>query len=135
AIRLAAGPSRFVVLRDPEEVWRVLVADAASFRPGKWKRRARRFHGATLNTLDGEEHRRRRLLLQPSLDRRRIARFEPAIAARVERAQRGWRDGARIRLREELDRLSLAVAGEALLSAELDPELATSLGVVMAGVP
>ena len=134
-VRFAAGPSRFVLVRDPQAVWRVLVTDADSFRPGKWKRRARRFVGDTLNTLDGEEHRRRRLLLQPSLDRRRIARFAPSIAARVEEAQRGWRDGARLRLRDELDPLSLVVAAEVLLSAELDPGLATSLGVVMAGVP
>jgi cytochrome P450 len=132
---VAAGPSRFVVVRDPQEVWRILVTDADAFRPGKWKRRARRFVGATLNTLDGEEHRRRRLLLQPSLDRRRIARFTPSIAARVEAAQRGWRDGARLRLRDELDRLSLGVAGEVLLSAELDPAFATALAVVMARVP
>jgi cytochrome P450 len=135
ALRLAAGPSRFLLVRDPHDVWRVLVTDADSFKPGKWKRRARRFVGETLNTLDGEEHRRRRLLLQPSLDRRRIARFAPSIAARVEEAQRGWQDGTRLRLRDELDRLSLTVAGEVLLSAELDPELATSLAVVMAGVP
>jgi cyclooctat-9-en-7-ol 5-monooxygenase len=132
---LAAGPSRFVLVRDPQAVWRILVTDADSFRPGKWKRRARRFVGDTLNTLDGEEHRRRRVLLQPSLDRRRIARFAPAIAAQVEGAQRGWREGARLRFRDELDRLSLPVAAEVLLSAELDRELATSLGVVMAGVP
>jgi cytochrome P450 len=134
-LSVAAGPSRFVVVRDPQEIWRVLVTDAESFRPGKWKRRARRFVGDTLNTLDGEEHRRRRLLLQPSLDRRRIARFAPSIAARVEAAQRGWQDGARLWLRDELDRLSLGVAGEVLLSAELDPELATSLAVVMGRVP
>ena len=134
-LHVAAGPSRFVVLRDPQVIWRVLVTDADSFEPGKWKRRARRFVGDTLNTLDGEEHRRRRLLLQPALDRRRIARFTPAIAARVEAAQCGWRDGARLRLRDELDRLSLEVAGEVLLSAELDRELATSLAVVMTRVP
>ena len=134
-LHVAAGPSRFVVLRDPDAIWRVLVTDADSFEPGKWKRRARRFVGDTLNTLDGEEHRRRRLLLQPSLDRRRIALFTPSIAERVEVAQRGWRDGARLRLRDELDRLSLSVAGEVLLSAELDPGLATSLGEVMAAVP
>jgi cytochrome P450 len=134
-LHVAAGPSRFVVVRDPGAIWRVLVTDADAFRPGKWKRRARRFVGDTLNTLDGEEHRRRRLLLQPSLDRRRIARFTPSIAARVEAAHRGWRDGARLRLRDELDRLSLGVAGEVLLSAELDPGLASSLVEVMAGVP
>jgi cyclooctat-9-en-7-ol 5-monooxygenase len=135
ALRLAAPTGRFVLVRDPQAVWRVLVTDADSFEPGKWKRRARRFVGDTLNTLDGDEHRRRRLLLQPSLDRRRIARFTPSIAARVEEAQRGWQDGARLRLRDELDRLALTVAGEVLLSAELDPELATSLSVVMAQVP
>jgi cytochrome P450 len=134
-LRLSAPAGRFVLVRDPQEVWRVLVTDADSFRPGKWKRRARRFFGDTLNTLDGEEHRRRRLLLQPSLDRRRITRFAPSIAARVETAQRGWQDGARLRLRDELDRLSLAVAGEVLLSTELDPELAASLAEVMARVP
>jgi cytochrome P450 len=134
-LRLTAGPSRFVVVRDPQEVWRVLVTDGGSFRAGKWKRRARRFVGDTLNTLDGEEHRRRRLLLQPALDRRRIARFEPAIAARVERLQAEWRDGGRLRLRDELRRLSLGATGEALLSAELEPSLAPALATVMASVP
>jgi cytochrome P450 len=134
-LRLAAVTGRFVLVRDPQEVWRILVTDADAFRPGKWKRRARRFVGDTLNTLDGEDHRRRRLLLQPSLDRRRIARFTPSIAARVVAAHRGWRDGARLRLRDELDRLSLGVAGKVLLSTELDPGLASSLVDVMAGVP
>ena len=124
-----------MVVRDPQAIWRVLVTDAESFRPGKWKRRARRFLGDTLNTLDGEEHRQRRLLLQPSLDRRRIARFEPSIAARVERAQATWTDGARISLRDELDRLSLGAAGEVLLSTELEPDLAGALGRVMSSVP
>jgi cytochrome P450 len=134
-VRFTAGPTRFVLVRDPQEIWRVLVTDADSYRPGKWKRRARRFLGDTLNTLAGEEHRRRRLLLQPALDRRRIARFERSIAARVERAQASWEDGARIRIRDELERLSLGAADEALLSAELEPELATALATVMAGVP
>ena len=134
-IPLSAGPSRFLLVRDPELVWRVLVTDADSFAPGKWKRRARRFVGATLNTLSGEEHRRRRQLLQPPLDRRRIARFAPAIAQRVERAQSAWEDGARIVLRDTLDPLSLGVAGDVLLSTELDPGLAAELLRIVAAVP
>jgi cytochrome P450 len=66
-VPLKAGRTRFLVAREPEAVWRVLVTDADAFRPGKWKRRARRFLGDTLNTLDGDEHRRRRLALQPVL--------------------------------------------------------------------
>ncbi|MDX6544133.1 MAG: pentalenene oxygenase [Gaiellaceae bacterium] len=134
-IPLRAGPSRFLLVRDPELVWRVLVTDADSFVPGKWKRRARRFVGATLNTLSGDEHRRRRQVLQPPLDRRRIARFAPAIAARVEAADEQWRDGTTIRLRDTLDPLSLAVAGEVLLSTDLPPGLANDLSRTMAALP
>jgi cytochrome P450 len=134
-IPLKAGPTRFLLVRDPELVWRVLVTDGDSFAPGKWKRRAKRFVGATLNTLSGDEHRRRRLLLQPALDRRRIPNFAPAIARRVERADHQWRDGVRIRLRDTLGPLSLGIAGEVLLSTELPPDLSHEFGRVMAAVP
>lgn len=134
-LSLSAGPTRFVLVRDPELVWGVLVTNADSFAPGKWKRRARRFVGAALNTLHGEEHRRRRLLLQPAFDRRRIASFEASIAERAERASADWEDGGQIELRDTLDPLSLAVAGEVLLSAELDPTLAHDLRAVVAAVP
>jgi cytochrome P450 len=136
--RLAAGPSRYALVRHPDAIWRVLVADADSFRQGKWKRRARRFVGETLNTLDGEEHRRRRLLLDPVLDRGRVTRFAPAIVARVERRQAAWRDGDRVVLRDELDPLALTMAGDVLLSADLESqsaELARALALVMRGVP
>ncbi len=134
-IPLSAGPTRFLLVRDPELVWRVLVTDDDSFAPGKWKRRARRFVGATLNTLSGDEHRQRRQLLQPPLDRRRIALFAPAIAERVAHAQSAWEDGARIVLRDTLDPLSLGVAGDVLLSTELDPGLADELRRIIAAVP
>ena len=132
---MRAGPSRFLLVRDPELVWRVLVTDADAFVPGKWKRRARRFGGATLNTLSGDEHRRRRQLLQPPLDRRRIAQFTPAIAERAEHAQNDWKDGARIVLRDTLDPLSLGIAGDVLLSSELDAGLAGELRQIIAAVP
>ncbi|MGH2956747.1 MAG: cytochrome P450 [Solirubrobacterales bacterium] len=137
-IRLRAGTGRYAVIRDPDAIWRVLVTESGSFRQGKWKRRARRFLGRTLNALDGEEHRQRRAMLDPSLDRRRIARLAPAIAARAERAHSGWQDGARLRLRDEIDPVVLTMAGDVLLSTDLEPasaELAAALTEVMRGVP
>ncbi len=129
---------RALLLRDPDEIWRVLVTDAGRFRQGKWKRRARRFLGPTLNTLDGPEHRERRLLVQPAVDRRRIAGFTDRIVARANEAQAGWRSGERFVLRERLDPLSLVMAGDALLDTDLTPQadaLAAALGVVMTSVP
>ena len=133
------GPyGRFLVVRDPDAIWGVLVSDAASFGPGKWKRRAARFLGATLNTLEGPDHRERRLLLQPVLDPRRVATFAPAVEVRARQAQATWAEGDRIRLRDHIDRFSLGVAGDVLLSTDLEPwveDLAGALDHVMRAVP
>jgi cytochrome P450 len=137
-VRVGGGRNRFVVVRAPEEIWRVLVVDRESFRLGKWKRRSRRFVGGALLCLDGVEHRRRRQLLQPALDRRRIEACAPKIAARVEAAQAGWGDGARIHAYREMARLSLLAAGDVLVSADLEDdasELVEGLAAIMAAIP
>ncbi len=137
-VELSAPIGNAALVQDPAEAWRILVTDAAAFRQGKWKRRARRFLGPTLNTLDGAEHRERRLLLQPALDRRRFADVTPRLAERALRAQASWRPGDRIRVREQLDPLSLAMAGDLLLGSDLEPrtsELARSLATVMTRMP
>ena len=90
-LHLRSGTGGFVLVRDPEEIWRVLVTDGGSFRPGKWKRRARRFVGPTLNTLHGEEHRERRRALTPALARPRIEACAGALEARAADGGRGAR--------------------------------------------
>lgn len=86
-VELSALTGNAALVQDPAEAWRILVTDAAQFRQGKWKRRARRFLGPTLNTLDGSEHRERRLLLQPALDRRRVLDAAPGLVDRALLAQ------------------------------------------------
>jgi cytochrome P450 len=137
-VHMAFGRRRYVLVREPDAIWRVLVTDASAFAPGKWKRRVRRALGPTLNTLHGAEHRERRQVLQPSLARQRIEEFAPQALRRAERAQAQWSDGARIHLREHLDRIALEVAGDALLAADLAPEsaeLARALRALMARLP
>ena len=137
-VRFAAGRRRYVLVRDPDAIWRVLVSDGASYAQGKWKRRARRFLGDTLNTLHGPEHRERRRLLQPGLSRPRVARAAPSFAERADRMQQRWTDGAELELRAELDPLALAMAGDVLVSTDLEPQaerLAAALGEVMSAVP
>ncbi len=137
-VKLSALTGRAALVQDPEEAWRILVTDADRFGQGKWKRRARRFLGPTLNTLDGPAHRERRLLLQPALDRRRVADATGQVVERARRAQSMWREGDRIRIREMLDPLSLTMAGDVLLGVDLEPravEIARSLSTVMSHVP
>jgi cytochrome P450 len=137
-VRFAAPGGRYVLVRDPDAIWRVLVSEGDVFRPGKWKRRARRFVGDTLNTLHGEQHRERRMLLQPSVARRRVQQFAPGMAERAERAVGSWPDGGCVTLRDELDPLCLAMAGDVLLSRDLAPEapaLTAALRAIMAAAP
>lgn len=137
ALSLRSVTGDAVLVRDPDAIWHILVTDAASFRQGKWKRRARRFVGPTLNTLDGPVHRERRLLLQPALERRRVALFEEAASRRTVAAIAGWPEAEPVRLRSLLDPLSLTIAGDVLLGVDLDPvarSLAEDLSVVMTGL-
>ncbi len=135
--RFAAGTARYVLVRDPDAIWRVLVTDGAAFGQGKWKRRSRRYVGDSLNTLDGAEHRLRRRVIQKSISRRRVLSFAPAIAARADRMQSSWQQG-RLVLRDALDPLCLCIAGDVLLSTDLEPrsaELARELVRMVRGLP
>jgi cytochrome P450 len=137
-LRIGAGRERFLLLRDREAIWHVLVEGRESFRLGKWKRKSRLFVENALLGLDGAEHRRRRQLLRPTLDRRRIEARSPSIVSRVEDAQSGWREGARIHAHREMARLSLLIAGDVLLSADLErnaSELVDALAAIMASIP
>lgn len=137
-LRLRSGTGGFTLIRDPEEIWRVLVTDGGSFRPGKWKRRAHRFVGPTLNTLHGEQHRERRRALTTALARPRIEARAGALEARAADAATELVAGQRLRLRGLLDPLSLAMAGDVLLSTDLDdraPVLAADLGEIMTSLP
>lgn len=137
-LRLRAGRRRFALILEPEDIWRVLVTDGAVFHPGKWKRRARRFVGPTLNILHGDEHRERRRLLQPALARPRVEACGPALAGVAQQASLAFGHGERIILREVLDPLSLRMAGRVLMSTELGPAaapLARDLREIMSALP
>ncbi len=137
-VRFAAPRDRYVLVRDPAAIWRLLVADGAQVAPGKWKHRARRFLGSTLNTLHGDEHRARRALLAPGLSRAHVGRFVPSAARRTLAMQETWSPGGSLVLRDALDPLSLTIAADVLLEADLEAdavELSRALRGVMNGVP
>ncbi len=137
-VELGAATGDAALVADPDEAWRILVTDAGRFRQGKWKRRARRFYGPTLNTLDGGEHRERRILLQPALDRRRILASAARVNERVERLQSTWREGDEIGLRALLDPLCVVLAGDMVLGTDLEDQaerLAADLAIVMRTMP
>jgi cytochrome P450 len=122
AVRFRAGLTDFTLLRNPDTIHRVLVADNDLYGEGKWTHRGRRVMRECLITLEGPPHRERRLLLQPAFDRGRVAERGPAMVQAASRLSAGWRDGATIEIRGEMSRLALAIVAEALLDLDLEPD-------------
>jgi cytochrome P450 len=122
AIRFRAGFTDFTLLRNPETIHRVLVAENDLFGEGKWTRRGMRVMHECLITLEGSPHRERRLLLQQAFDRRRVDGWGPAMVQAAARLGSRWRDGQTIEIRGEMNRVALAVVAETLLDLDLEPE-------------
>lgn len=84
-----AGPARMILVNDPEAVGEVLVRSAANFHKTRsTKRLLAPLLGDGLITLEGSEHRRHRLIMQPAFHTRQVAQVGQLV---VEFAQR-WLD-------------------------------------------
>lgn len=80
------------------------------------------FIGESLFTTDGEAWRSRRRLMQPAFHRQRIAGFGTLMTGATQAMLAEWHaqpEGARLWVDQELMRLTLRVAGQALFSADL----------------
>jgi cytochrome P450 len=122
AVRFRAGFTDFTLLRNPETIHRVLVADNDLYGEGKWTRRGMRVMHECLITLEGRPHRERRLLLQPAFDRAAMTDGGPAMVQAASRVSARWRDGDTVEIRGEMSRLALAVVAEVLLDLDLEPD-------------
>ncbi|MGZ3147855.1 cytochrome P450 [Lentzea chajnantorensis] len=73
----------------------------------------------SLIVSDGEDHGRRRRLVQPALAHRRIAGYAPVMVANAEAALDAWRPGAVVDVYQEFRRAIRRSTIEALFGAEL----------------
>lgn len=107
-----------VFVSSPELAHEVLVTQADAFLKGTTYELLRPMVGKGLLTSERELHKKQRRLIAPSFAARRVASYADAMAALTERAQRGWADGARIDIADEMMKLTLAVVSKTLLDAD-----------------
>lgn len=106
-----------VLVNSPPGVYDVLVNSAEAFAKGPEQTGGRRpLLEDTLFSSDGDVHRQHRRLVAPALNARRVARFAGIMARQAEDAQRDWHTGDVVRLNEAMERLSINIIGESLLS-------------------
>src|SRR4051812_14753752 len=70
---VGAGPGRAVIIGDPRHLTEMFAAPTDSYRWGHWANALGFIVGPTsLIVSDGEDHRRRRAVVQPAFGRRRL---------------------------------------------------------------
>ena len=116
------GQHTFLINR-PDLIRDVLVTDARKFC--KEMKASRTLLGEGLTVSDGELHRRQRRAIQPTFRHERIPVFAEVMVRYAERARTRWRDDATLDLKEEMEGISLAVIGETMFGANLEPHAAT----------
>jgi cytochrome P450 len=125
-----------IVLRHPEHLHEVLVAQASKFEKpseGLTARQLQRLLGQGLLNSNGELWRRQRRLIQPAFRRERLEEYSGLILEHTERMLDGWQDGARINASREMMELTLRIVSKALFDHRVTDEtdrVATAMRVL-----
>lgn len=120
-ILLAFGRRRVALLKHPDLVQQMLVAEHARTEKGRTFERALFFVflGQGLLNSKGEAHRRQRRLVLPAFHRTRIAGYGQAMVDAAERTMRSWRHGETRDLAADMTNLTLDVVGHTLFSSDI----------------
>jgi cytochrome P450 len=121
-VHFGFGPRPIYLLAHPELVREVLVSNHRNFIKSRALQRARVILGEGLLTNEGEAHLRQRRLTQPAFHRERVAALAGAMVAHAERCGARWRAGVEVDATREMNRLTLAIAGETLFGADVESE-------------
>ncbi|HEX8432530.1 MAG TPA: cytochrome P450, partial [Longimicrobium sp.] len=116
------GTFRFYLVAHPELAREVLVVRGREFTKSRALKRARVLLGNGLLTSEGDFHLRQRRLAQPAFHRERIAALAGDMVAISARAADGWKAGETLDVGREMNRMTLAIAGETLFGARVEGE-------------
>jgi cytochrome P450 len=114
------GLERVFFVNHPDYVREVLVNHYDNFIKGRGGRRKKQLLGNGLLLSEGEVHRRQRRLAQPGFHRQRIASYADVMADYAARYAARWRPEETLEVSQEMLRLTLAVVGKTLFSADVE---------------
>lgn len=83
----------FCLLSDPELIEEVLYAKRSSFVKGFIYKRSLLLPRPTIITGDGEDHKRRRRLVQPYFHKNMLGAYSSIMAEQAMAMREGWRNG------------------------------------------
>src|SRR5665213_3204501 len=127
------GPQHAFVVSHPDAIRDILVTNQSNFTKSRMLERAKVLLGDGLLTSEGEFHRRQRRLVQPAFHRDRLVRYSADMVECAARARKEWSAGAELDMHREMTRLTLAIVGRTLFSADVS-SAADEIGRAMAQI-
>ena len=117
-----AGHQHMYFLNSPALVQEALVTKNAAFMKSRILQRAKSLLGEGLLTNEGASHLRQRRLVQPAFHRDRLIRYAADMTALAIRSRSRYADGAVVDIDREMMRLTLAIVGRTLFSADVEED-------------
>ena len=127
------GPQHVYLVNHPDLVREILVTNQANFTKSRALQRARILLGEGLLTSEGQFHLRQRRLVQPAFHRDRLAAYAAVMSEYGARMRDRWTAGSTVDVAEQMMRLTLAVVGKTLFSADVEAE-ASEIGEALTSV-
>ncbi len=128
------GPYHAYLVNHPDFVQDILVSNQANFTKSRALQRAKILLGEGLLTSEGKFHLRQRRLVQPAFYRDRLAGYAAVMSDYAVRLRDRWSAGSTLDISHEMMRLTLAVVGKTLFSADVEseaPEIGQALTTVL----
>ena len=83
---------------------------------------AKELLGDGLLTSEGDFHKRQSRLIQPAFHRNMIESYVPATTKCVTQLINGWEEGMKVDVKEEMTKMSIAIAGKTLFNSDIEQE-------------
>lgn len=128
------GPTRIVLINDPEAIESILVHENRRYRKDFVTRWLRWVLGNGLVTSEGDFWLRQRRLSQPGFHKTRLVGYADVMTSYAEGMLNRWRDGDTFDVHEEMIRLTLAIAARTFFDADVEgdaPEVGQALEDLM----
>jgi cytochrome P450 len=121
--RLRMGPVPMYLVAEGDLIVEMIAKRPDEFRKSNRTYASLRGHlGRGLITLEGDEHRRHRRLMQPVMHTRSVAAQVQTMVDLTRRQVRSWPDGSQVRLLDEMADLTLRIVCAALFRIDDDAE-------------